>query len=276
MTLEALPEALLMIGSSPELTGRELVAAIEQQIAAHPRTLQVIPGPSELGQPCKRRFVYKLLGHPEQHSDSWLPTIGTAVHAWLEDALAADNEGYMVTAGIERWLLETRVSVGEVDGVEITGSADVYDRITGSVIDWKIVGPSTMRKYKANGPGDQYRKQAHLYGRGFVRAGLPVERVIVAFLPRNAPLSAAYFWHEPYDEQVAIDALEAATGLAIATRLVGYPLLATIPTVDNYCGSCEYFRAGSTDPIKGCSGDVAAAAQQPFADLLGTTQGVTK
>lgn len=272
MTLAPLPEALTAIGSSPELTSRELVEAIEAAIIAHPRSQQISLGPSEIGQACGRRLAYKLLGHPEPRDAPWLPTIGTAVHGWLEAALRADNRRWLAQTGHERWLLEQRVIVGEVDGKPISGSADVYDRVTATVVDWKIVGPTTLKKYKSSGPGSQYRTQAHLYGRGFVAEGLPVERVMVAFLPRNAPLHEAYFWHEPYDEQIALAGLQRVNGLAIGTRLTGYRLLEQIPTVDDYCGFCPFRVVGSTDPEKGCPGHASAAAQ-PFADLLGTTQG---
>lgn len=265
--LAPLPDELLMVGSSPDLTISELGSIIGDAITNHPRSQQVRIGPSEIGQPCPRRLAYKLLGQPEKPSDpAWLPTIGTAVHAWLEDALAVDNARWTQACGHPRWYLEQRVNVGTINGTDITGSADVYDRVTATVIDWKIVGPTTLKKYKAKGPGDQYRTQAHSYGRGFQRAGLPVDRVMIAFLPRNAGLDGAYYWHEPYDEQVALDALERANGIALATNALGHAVIEQLPSVESYCAHCPYLNRGSTNPASGCPG--AAAGTTPVAPAL--------
>lgn len=269
MNLPTLPTELSMVGSSPDLTIDEIGTLIAKAIADHPRSQQIRIGPSEIGQPCPRRIAYKLLGQPERDSDpAWLPTIGTAVHTWLERVLVADNAHWMNAAGHPRWFVETRVNVGTINGVDIEGNADVYDRVTGTVIDWKIVGPTTLRGYKAHGPGDQYRAQAHLYGRGFTRAGLPVDRVMIAFLPRNAPLDQAYFWHEPYDEQIALDALQRADGIATGVALLGHQVLDQLPAVESYCRNCPYLDPGSTDLVTGCPGaEVVVAPATPALTL---------
>lgn len=180
----------------------DLVDGITRGILDHPRSRQVAIGPSELGMPCEHCLAAKLAGWTETRDAAWLPTIGTAVHAWLAEQFS----------GTPRWLVETRVDVGEVNGVPITGSADLFDLESHTVVDWKVVGAETLRTVKADGgPSPQYRAQAHLYGRGFARAGHRVERVAVAYLGRNAPTPRPYLWTEPYDEQVALDALERAT-----------------------------------------------------------------
>src|SRR6202007_2411815 len=94
-------------------------------------------------------------------------------------------------------------------------------RVTGTVVDWKSVGPTQLTKYKAKGPGGQYRAQAHLYGRGWARRGQDVRHVAVMFLPRNGELREAYFWSEPYDEQVAIQALQRLEGIPLTARALG-------------------------------------------------------
>lgn len=276
VAIEPLPEALTQRGGTPDLLAAELRGVINAAIANHPRTLQKAIGPSELGHPCARRVGYKLSGHDEvnavpQDAQPWLPTIGVAVHAWLEDAFTAANTTSPVRqAGHSRWLVEARVAVGKLAGVEITGSMDLYDRVTATVIDHKIVGPTTLRKYKAQGPGEQYRTQIHLYGRGATRRGLPVDTVMIAFLPRNGELRDAYFWHEPYDEQVALATLQRAEGIALATTALGVDALAQLATADAYCTRCPFYRAGSQDLAAGCPGDPEARtnAGRPFADLL--------
>lgn len=256
--LPALPSRLLARGGDPSLVGAELRHHIEAAMAAHPRSQQVEIGPSEIGEPCTRKLGYKLAGVPERNpggGDGWLPQIGTAVHTWLEGVLGGVND----THPFERYFLEETVTVGTVDGQQIKGHCDVYDRVTATVIDWKCVGDTQLKKYRAFGPGDTYRKQAHLYGKGWEDAGLPIDTVAVYFLPRNHQLSGGYFWHEPYDRQIAVDAL--ARLEAVAQALKGGPaVLPLLPTTESFCNYCPWLNRGSTDLATGCPGDPASAA----------------
>lgn len=118
---------------------------IRHAIAHHPRSLQKRIGPSEVGTPCDRRIGYKLLGQPEnERGDAWKPTVGIAVHAWLEKAAEDANLAQVISAGglIEdhqlEWVTEQSVTVGYLhDGTAITGSADLYHRPTATIIDHK-------------------------------------------------------------------------------------------------------------------------------------------
>lgn len=238
----------------------EYLYAITNAIVNHPRSLQRSIGPSELGHPCSRRIAYKLMAYPEvEKPPNWLATIGTGTHLWLETAFDLYNtQNAHLMGGQERFYVETKVSVGEVNGVEITGSCDLYDRVTETVVDHKVVGPTQLTKYKRHGPSDQYRTQAHLYGRGWRRAGLNVSTVMIAFLPRNGELADAYIWHEPYDEQVALDALQRLAGIDLATKTLGDRALEILPTADAWCHHCAFFLADSADLQKGCPGDPAS------------------
>jgi hypothetical protein len=81
----------------------DLMDAIRHKITHHPRSLQKRIGPSEIGNPCDRRIGYKLLGQPENpRGDAWKPTIGTAVHAWLEEALDDDDALAVVVGELRR------------------------------------------------------------------------------------------------------------------------------------------------------------------------------
>lgn len=268
--LPPLPAGHESRGGDPELHGKELLHFIAEHIDRNPRSLQVAVGPSELGTPCKRKLAYKMLGHSEHnHGDpAWFPTIGTAVHTWLEGCLDAHNAANVV----DRFYLEERVTVGQVGGQGISGSCDVYDRVTATVVDWKVVGDTKLDDYRRHGPGEQYRRQAHLYGRGYVRAGLPVDRVAVMFLPRNKPLGKAHYWSEPYDEALAVDTLTTADAIHQLVSKGGVHALPLIPTVQDYCTYCPYRVPGSTDLAVGCPGDAAHAdatqAPATLADAL--------
>jgi hypothetical protein len=210
------------VSGDPALLFDELLYEIGQAITNHPRSQQTTIGPSEIGMPCARRLGHKLAGTepPETHG-RWLATIGTATHAWLEHALEAANARWVAECGKPRFLLEQRVTVGSIGGRPISGSTDVYDTVTSTVVDWKIVGPTRLKKYRREGPGQQYRVQGHLYGRGWAAAGYPVDAVMVAFLPRNAELRDAFHWSEPYQEDIAVAALNRANRVNGAVQVLG-------------------------------------------------------
>jgi hypothetical protein len=252
-----LPPRYTQAGGSAELTAVEYLTAIVSAINKSPRTLQRGIGPSEIGHICNRRIGYRLLGQPEREAPpAWKATVGTGTHLWLEGAFDTYNvTNAPLLEGQERFYIETKVSVGEIDGREITGSCDLYDRVTQTVIDHKTCGPSQLAKYKRNGPGQQYKVQAHLYGRGWQRAGLNVTTVMIAFLPRNGELADAHIWHEPYNEQIAVDALERQTGIDLTVKTLGYGALPLLQTADYFCTYCPYFKAKSDNLTSGCPGD---------------------
>lgn len=203
-----------------EFGGGMLRQPIADAIAAQPRSQQVQIGPSELGTTCARCLVERLAGikHPPAHLP-WLPFVGTAVHAALEGIFHGLGEP-------GEWLTETRVTVGEVDGRPITGSADLYHLPSGSVCDWKVAGRSTREQVAEAGRSKPvYRVQAALYGMGFAALGLPVHRTAVVYLPReHMLLDKAVVAVEEFDDDaraLASWALSRASVYAKAIRLGG-------------------------------------------------------
>ena len=217
-----LPIATFDAPAPIDVQAKELRWWITDGILNQPRSLQARIGPSELGEPCDHCLAAKLAGWEKNATAAWLPFIGTGVHA----ELAAIFEGANHKCGWRRYEVEQRVTVGIVRNEEITGSCDLFDRATGTVIDWKIVGKNTLDQVRRNGPSPTYRTQAHLYGQGWVNAGHTVTAVMICFLPRNSPtLEQGIFWGEDHDPAIAAAALERANH--IATQL---DTLATIST----------------------------------------------
>lgn len=218
---------------------------IVDSIVTQPRSLQKRIGPSEMGDPCTRALLHKLAGDREpERSVPWKPTIGTAMHAYLEEAFTAASAPGQEQEG--RWLTEVEVTVGTVGGVEVTGHTDLYDSWLKAVVDHKLIGKSTMKKYRAHGPGDQYRTQAHLYGLGHIRAGRPVKMVAIAFLPREGELTDTFIWAEPYNEAIALAAIARCDALANLLNTIGLDAaLAMYPVCDNtwcrWCGTGSPF-----------------------------------
>jgi hypothetical protein len=222
-----------------------------------PRSRQRRIGPSEVGNPCSRALAYKASDWPEvpgADRDPWASIQGTAVHAWMAELFEKrDPKG-------ERYLVEKRVTVrqGYTYDSTIAGSADLYDRASGTVYDWKIVGVSSLQKYRSSGPGDQYRIQANLYGLGMENAGETPQRVAIVFLPRHHVLEP-YVWVDDYRRDVAEQAiarLDAIRELVLKLDPEKHPeRWAMFPTDPKAkCMFCPWRKPGSTDLSQGCPG----------------------
>lgn len=181
----------------------ELRGIIQQAIRTQPRSLQKAIGPSELGTPCVHCLAARLSNWPTTtQQPDWLPYIGTAVHAALEQVFNDDDT--TLDTGERRWEAEKHVDVGRLQGLSggytVGGHIDLYDRQTGSTVDWKVVGGTTITQTKVHGPSQQYRIQASLYGIGLENEGAPVESNRIIYLPRNkVTLNDAIEWKTPYD-----------------------------------------------------------------------------
>lgn len=204
-------------GGDPATALREARGVIEHAITNHPRSLQTTIGPSEIGTPCDHCLAAKLAGweQVDERTVPWLPTVGTAVHAWIEEAfITSENDRNANHTTGRRYLAEQSVMVGHIAGREIWGSTDLVDLTVGMTVDWKVVGASTLKKAKA-GPSEVYRVQADLYAKGWNDAGVRIDHVAIAYLPRNSvSLADAIWWHAPHDRTRAEAALERANRLA--------------------------------------------------------------
>ena len=247
-TLDA-ATAALFTGADPGLVHTELRVILEAAIINDPRSLQVAIGPSALGAECGRCLVHMLAGTPERPEAAWLPTIGKAVHEWAEGVFLRHEFTRAALGMSGRYLPECRVTVGVVGGVEISGSTDVFDTHTGTVVDWKVVGTTTLKAAKAHGASLQYQRQAHLYGKGWEDAGYTVKSVLIYFLPRNAmTLGDAYPWQTNYDRAVAEETLARADDIADAIDDRGLDqVLASMPEHDFTGFSCKKFATPTTN-----------------------------
>ena len=208
-----------MTAMDPERTIPDLQTVIEDAIRNHPRTLQKVIGPSSLGAECDRCLITELAGLLyEGDAAPWLPTIGNAVHDWLEQVIFR----HLMATGTDRYIPEGRVKVGTVGGRDIYGNSDLFDRHTGTVVDYKVVGTTSLRELTRHGVKETYRKQAHLYGKGWEDAGHRVRSVAVWFLPRNGfTIGSGYLHQEDYDRAVAEKAIARADMFAGAINAFG-------------------------------------------------------
>lgn len=117
----------------------EIIRIIKHTANNAPRNLQRHIGPSQVGTPCARELAYGLsdLTPNSDLHDPWPSIIGTAVHAWLADAMEAANPA---PPAPKIWIPETRVDVG----FGLRGSSDVFHVPTGCVCDWKGMALDTL------------------------------------------------------------------------------------------------------------------------------------
>jgi hypothetical protein len=261
-----------------EMLAERIAALIVDTALNAPRSLQKRLGPSEVGDPCERRLSYKELDWPRSaaEGDPAASIIGTGFHTWMEEAF--ERRQTVLPDGRPRYKVEERVTVRPhpIEAAVVAGSTDLFDRATGTVWDWKLVGHTTLDNYRRKGPGPQYRTQAHLYGLGQENAGEHVERVAICFVGRYHELRV-HVWTEPYDRQIALDALARLD--MIRTRLTGpeagasdydHAWWSQIPTSElAKCRFCEWFKPGSADLTVGCPGIQAdRPARHGFESLI--------
>lgn len=248
-------------GGDPAAVLKEVRHIIEHNIANKPRNLQAQIGPSELGTACEHCLAAKLAEWPQNETTAWLPFIGTCVH----DTFAAQFIEWDLAHNRHelRWLVEHQVTVGTIGTTPITGSCDLFDAITGTVIDHKIVGKTTLDKARRQGPSDVYRTQVNLYGQGWVNAGYQVSSVAIVFYPRNAmSLDHAIWWSAPFDPTLAAAALDRAnrihanlTALAAVSADLRDQWITSLPR-DPDCFDCSRYPDRPTTP-------------SPLTDLIG-------
>lgn len=253
--IDFLAEALVAPNAGDAIRA-DLIAAVETDWANHPRSLQTAIGPSEIGVPCSRQIAAKLAGAQRTNpSGDLLPAyIGTATHARLEESFEADNRRLFAEGRGHRWLTEQRVTVAP----GLSGSCDLYSSWDGGmVIDHKVVGATSFRKYLKEGPSEQYRVQAHSYGLGFQNAGYPVARVGIFFIPKSSYLSKSFVWSEPFDPAVALNAVDRLEKIRNAVDLIGavddHSQLDRVPARSgDHCTFCP-FGGKSSENVWACS-----------------------
>ncbi|ASR85946.1 Cas4 family endonuclease [Mycobacterium Phage Niklas] len=260
----------------------DLKGVFRRAWAQHGRSLQKALGPSEIGHPCPRRLASSMMEYDRINPEgdplpAWL---GTAGHTKFEDAVNLDNERLIdqwlkdrqqrctvlrgVTGGddpqyVGRWFTERRVNVRG----SLSGTCDLYDTWTDTVIDLKFPGASRFQEYKKFGPIDkapEYRVQAHAYGRGYRNEGFPVKRVAIWFIPRGGTLSASFVWSEPYSDEIIDQALDKLDNILIALdelRIDQHPeRIALVPKVPSSCMFCPFFSPVPNPEVPhACTGD---------------------
>ena len=242
-------------GDAASRLAASLTQAITSRSVNSPRSKQKTVGLSEIGEKCVRKSAYKVLGWPQiaRIEEVWPSFSGTAIHAALADVFSKQPD---------RYLVEHKVTAL----VGFKGTCDLFDKQEKMVIDHKCVGNTSMTRAKKSGMSDQQRVQINLYGLGIENelGEGSVEQVALAFYPLGGFLSGMHTIVEPYDRQLAVDALERfgniqqlAWGLDPEKNPLNWSAIPTSPSYN--CTYCPWFLPNSTDLSKGCPGQVDAS-----------------
>lgn len=235
--------------SPGEQLARELGEIITKAGIYAPRSKQVAIGPSEIGHECVRRLAYKLLDWEkvnESQGGNWVAQVGTAIHAHLAD----------IFGKIEGFEVETRVTIR----AGLTGTIDLYDSKRGIVMDWKTTGFKGLQERRSQGATTQQLTQVMLYGYGKKQTGAEVNQVALIYLPTSGQLDEMHIELHPYDEEMALGALQRMDN--ILSMLAGvdpennpahWNLIPKSPS--KLCSYCPYFLPFSDDVSRACDGN---------------------
>jgi hypothetical protein len=264
----------------------DLKAMVIAHDHSHPRHNQIALGPSQVGHPCARNVISGLLADTSSvinpRGDVLPSYIGVAAHKAMEEAAKLDNERLLKEIGenwslisgfpLPRWLTETKVTVRE----GLTGTCDLYDTWTNTVIDYKFPGTTAMTEYRKNGPSPIYESQAFLYGRGYQNAGYPVDRVGIWFIPRAGRLSGSFLWIRPYDDTRVDSILKRLDDMIVLIdelQIEQHPeRLALIPLTPYQCTWCPWF---AINPERHGVNPYACAGGAAYRPLITNHSGMT-
>lgn len=236
-----------------------LIGLIKYSDHTSARSQQRAIGPSEIGGSCDRRLSMRISGllPVNRTSDPWPAIVGTAMHDWLQRCMERDNRRLVAEGKPPRWITEKRVQADQI----IHGTSDVYDTETQTVIDWKSMGKTAEARLIKDGPSDGYQVQINTYGLGFMRAGYPVKRVALMFLPRAGLLSSARYYEWPFEPAMAQAAIDRVyrvgrSLLQLRQEAGSNEVWDRVPAdVTALCGWCPFFLRGLPQASsRGCPG----------------------
>jgi hypothetical protein len=226
-----------------------LITVLHQDDASKPRSLQTQIGPSEIGG-CRRKVWYKLNDQPETNFNlkKLAAIMGTAIHNKIENAILK------IDPNSEKYLVEAEV---EYDGIK--AHIDLFVPETGDVIDWKTVKVKNLGYF----PSTQQRWQVQVYGYLLEKSGKgKVNRVSLVAIARDGDEDDVKVHSEPYDESIALTALNWLT-------LVRQATVAPEPEKDErFCKHyCEFYDSSGEMGCVGLKKEYTPISDVIIADL---------
>ena len=182
-----------------------LLHVLHSKDASRDRSMQTEVGPSEIGG-CKRKVWYRLNAQPHtnENQSKLAAIMGTAIHAAIEEAIGA------LDPDAKEYLVETEVSYGDMKA-----HVDLFVPSTGAVIDWKTSKIKNLGYF----PSTQQRWQVQLYGYLLSKNGYEVKTVNLVAIARDGSEKDIKVHTEPYDESMALTALNWLASVKASTVL---------------------------------------------------------
>lgn len=241
----------------------ELLAIIQAEIDAHPRSHQKEVGPSEIGG-CQTKLAFKLAyGGGGGGSGGFAAAKGSVLHAWLDEHVFGADGVPRMPDGSQRFYSDLKLDPvsPHVNG----GTLDLYDRLHEIVIDWKLPGDWTMRAVRNGTTSEGYYVQTQVYGLGLEEMGRPVSRVGLMFIPMcgddlHGHARGAILKTWPYDRALALDRIDNVRRIKDMLDVAGPArVLEVLPKTSDFCVSCPAY-LGNGDRRAMCPG----AAKERF------------
>jgi hypothetical protein len=230
-----------------------LIKALVDYDNSRARSKQTAIGVSSLGD-CRRKVWHMIQNDKPTNEDVLrLPAImGTAIHAAIEAAIG-DEDG--------RYLIEHRI---ELNGLP-PATIDFFDTAKGEVIDWKTITKKNIDYFVTQ----QKRWQIQVYGYLMTRAGYEVKTVTLIGIPRDGTEKDIVTHSEPFDESIALEALQWLADLRQVTEAPA-PERDPATFCKNYCqfygGSC----LGKSKEVLGepITDETASRAAKTYLDIM--------
>ena len=214
-----------------------------------PRSRQTAVGPSSVGNQCDRALAYMMSDtEAVNYPDPLKAYIGTGAHLMLEDAAELRD------SGIGRYLREVQISYRG-----ITGNVDLFDRVTGRVIDWKSKDLAKIKRLRRQKTSKQYEIQRQIYAAGLAAAGENVKSVALVYIPVNGLLSDIYVDEVPFDQSIADEAIDRIE--ALQNRLYDSVPPQEFPAkASALCPWCPFYNPNAPLSQSSCPGGAAKVA----------------
>jgi hypothetical protein len=170
-------------------------------------------GASQISDPCTRHLAHALVQTEQEVQKYWMGgKIGTAIHGFIEGAIA--NSGDVLLAGA---VVEQKIRLGVLDGYgTISSKPDLVLPGSQHLIDWKTSSRAKIKKLQNFVAGlkhdsaseytlRKYIGQAQLYAWGLNQGGTKIDKVTLVFINRDGTYdNDIWTFSVDYDEEFAL------------------------------------------------------------------------
>lgn len=226
------------------ITAEQIEADLTADLTAYAtgtdRSQQVETGASQLFD-CLARTMFRLRGQPAEKRLAWQADVGNAIHVWIAAAKRKTRPGSVVE--------QSFVFKGVPATVDF-----IHD---GCLVDWKSKDSAVEVNAMDDEDAAGHLPQLMLGAAAAREAGVRVDQVAVAFLPRSGEFTVRVFGPYAFDEQAAVAGAEWAANAEQAAASDADPR--------DHRGKPAYWCHAFCEFAKACRGE--RPAEPDLADL---------